>query len=183
MDSVNNLRRLVLRGLELEFGQDNRVIKRDDGMTVTDGAIWLDEDIVFAQVPPARTQMADKPTALRGDVAFTLFIRQLGEVDYSVGESVAAWIHRQRFGAAIADIEREDVDFVRPNFLYAELANWTTIESDKGSVQNFITTIEFAVRYLTLGAVNDRSHPNTERPLRQIVLRLGSEDFTIDAND
>ena len=172
MDSIQNMRRIVERGLTAAFPSVRFIEYGAAGASGTGELAWVrpEVDIEYADAPNEH--------ALDCTAVFTVDVQHADGVDYSTPEAIAVWLNEQRFTDAIAAIMSEDADFVRPLFLWAQLADMPTYEIDD-RYRRMVTSVVFRITELRLGTVNNRSHPDTGVLPTQVDARINGVDMRI----
>ena len=183
MHSVDNMRRLVVRGLELALAGAVDVVEEGGASAPTPSALGtmveVDEAVLLEPSVP-RVTVAGGLTASAPvvDAVFTLRLRQYGTERAEDVEALMLWAHQRNFADALASVQAEDADFVRPTFQRTEVAGAAMGVREPGD-SAYLSVVEMRVIGLVLGTVNDRSARETRHPLRNLILTVSGETVTI----
>ena len=166
MDSIENVRRIVVRAFELEY-PDIPVADINTAISTSGTVAYVEHDEEIG-LSALQTLEFD---AVYVDMTFAVSLRMAGEIDYAAFERLIMWMNNQGFGDAVSAIQTEDAGFIRPDFLAAQVSGdveW----SDEGHGAVVGRTM-MTVPRVRLGVVNGSAPPADVRTTRIVFSGTG----------
>ena len=170
MNSIENMRKIVARGLADAFPDLTFVEYGAQGVAGTGEQAWIDPSVGVEYT------LAPNSDGIEATLRFAVSVMHGSGVDYSTPEAIAVWLSEQRFADAVAAIQREDADFVRPLFMRAELEDEMPTGQIDDEYEAMVTIVPFRITSVRLGAVNNRSRQPGALPITETTANIGGED-------